>query len=158
MLRKERTARGHSLSELLDTTTSQNRLKAPSAEGTSASWTGSRPAATPSARGATTTRRPVDFSSRSQLVLGRLSDADEAVAAPGTVLLVRDLTLRLVQPLLVHALTDEVLQKSPGLLAFQRCSRLLCPGVRSWAVRAVSRAPGRTPAIGSALLARRRRR
>ncbi|MFF7639002.1 hypothetical protein [Streptomyces canus] len=54
-------------------------------------------------------RRPVDFSSRSQLVLGRLPDADEAVPAPGTVLLGRVLALCLIQPLLVLALTDEVL-------------------------------------------------
>ncbi|MFF0061401.1 hypothetical protein ACFYRC_07605 [Streptomyces sp. NPDC005279] len=51
-------------------------------------------------------RRPVDFSARSQLVIGRLPDEDEAVPDPGTVLLGRDLALRLVQPLLVHALTS----------------------------------------------------
>ncbi|MFJ4584914.1 hypothetical protein [Streptomyces echinatus] len=53
-------------------------------------------------------RRPVDYSARARLVITRLPDPDEedAVPATDTVFLGRDLVLRLMEPLLVHALTS----------------------------------------------------
>ncbi|MBY8846216.1 hypothetical protein [Streptomyces sp. SP2-10] len=53
-------------------------------------------------------RRPVDYSARARLVIARLPDPaeDDSGPATDTVLLGRDLVLRLVEPLLVHALTS----------------------------------------------------
>ncbi|MFC7267113.1 hypothetical protein [Streptomyces lutosisoli] len=60
-------------------------------------------------------RRPVDYSARARLVIGRAPDPteDDAVPDPDTVLLGRGLALHLVEPLLVHALTSSGTAKDP---------------------------------------------
>ncbi|MGZ9931420.1 hypothetical protein ACXNSR_16190 [Streptomyces sp. NC-S4] len=60
-------------------------------------------------------RRSVDYSARARIVVGRLPDPEEeaAVADPGTVLLGRDLVLRLLEPVMVHALATGGAAESP---------------------------------------------
>ncbi|MER5471046.1 hypothetical protein [Streptomyces sp. NPDC002685] len=75
----------------------------------------SRPTATTGSLRDDFLHRSVDYSGRARLVIGRLPDRAEDVAGadPGTVALGRDLTLRLLEPQLVHALVSSGAAEGP---------------------------------------------